>query len=64
VLTAMGISPIRARGCVRFSLGIYNTDQDVDLLLEHLPAIISKLRSMSPADRKAAKAEPSEILDF
>jgi cysteine desulfurase len=54
VLTAMGISPTRARGCVRFSLGIYNTDQDVDLLLEHLPAIISKLRSMSPGERKSA----------
>src|SRR5205807_3650412 len=56
VLIAMGISPTRARGCVRFSLGIYNTDQDVDLLLEHLPQIISKLRTISPGERKALKA--------
>lgn len=48
VLTAMGLSPMRARGCVRFSLGIYNTDSDVDYLLEHLPPIIQKLRDISP----------------
>jgi cysteine desulfurase len=59
VLTAMGISPARARGCVRFSLGIYNSDKDVDLVLEHLPKIISKLRAMSPAERKTSSAEGS-----
>jgi len=48
VLTAMGLSPMRARGCVRFSLGIYNTDEDVDYLLKHLPPIIQKLRDISP----------------
>lgn len=39
---------MRARGCVRFSLGIYNTDEDVDYLLKHLPPIIKKLRDISP----------------
>src|SRR5262245_14771764 len=29
VLTAMGLPPSRARGCVRFSLGIYNTNEEV-----------------------------------
>ena len=48
VLTAMGVSPMRARGSVRFSLGLYNTDEDVDYLLAHLPGIIAKLRSISP----------------
>jgi cysteine desulfurase len=48
VLTAMGLSPMRARGCVRFSLGIYNTDEDIDYLLKHLPPIIAKLRAISP----------------
>jgi cysteine desulfurase len=48
VLTAMGLSPMRARGSVRFSLGIYNTDAEVDYLLQHLPGIIGKLRSISP----------------
>jgi cysteine desulfurase len=48
VLTAMGLPPSRARGCIRLSLGIYNSDEDVDFLLAHLPAIIAKLREISP----------------
>ncbi|WCJ59987.1 cysteine desulfurase NifS [Fontisphaera persica] len=48
VLMAMGLSPMRARGSVRFSLGIYNTEEDVDYLLRHLPGIIKKLRDISP----------------
>jgi cysteine desulfurase len=48
VLTAMGLSPMRARGSLRFSLGIYNRDEDVDYLLGHLPGIIQKLRDISP----------------
>ncbi|MEO7298842.1 MAG: aminotransferase class V-fold PLP-dependent enzyme, partial [Verrucomicrobiota bacterium] len=48
VLSAMGLSPMRARGCVRFSLGIYNTDEDVDFLLKQLPAVIKRLRDISP----------------
>jgi cysteine desulfurase len=47
VLVAMGCSPARARGSIRFSLGIYNTDSEVDHVLNHLPAIITKLRSHS-----------------
>ncbi len=56
VLIAMGLSPARARGSVRFSLGIYNTAEDVDYLLMELPAIITKLRAMSPAEREAKVA--------
>ena len=48
VLTAMGIKPMRARGCVRFSLGIDNTDEEVDYVLKHLPEVIAKLRKDSP----------------
>jgi cysteine desulfurase len=48
VLTAMGLSPMRARGCVRFSLGLYNTEEEIDYLLQHLPPIIKKLRDISP----------------
>ena len=48
VLTAMGLPPMRARGSVRFSLGIYNTEQEVDYVLQHLPGIIQRLRDISP----------------
>ena len=44
----MGVPAMRARGSVRFSLGIYNTDGDVDHVLEHLPRIIQRLRDISP----------------
>jgi len=55
VLTAMGVNPMRARSSVRFSLGVYNSDEEVDYLLEHLPGIISKLRSLSPAASPSAE---------
>jgi len=48
VLTAMGLPPMRARGSVRFSLGIYNTGEEVDYVLQHLPGIIQRLRDISP----------------
>jgi cysteine desulfurase len=50
VLIAMGLTPERARGSIRFSLGIYNTVEDVDYLLQHLPGIISRLRAVSPTN--------------
>ena len=49
VLTAMGCSAARARSSIRFSLGIYNTEAEVEYVLKHLPGIISKLRANSPA---------------
>jgi cysteine desulfurase len=48
VLTAMGCSAARARSSIRFSLGIYNTEAEVDYVLKHLPGIIAKLRANSP----------------
>jgi len=48
VLTAMGCSVVRARSSIRFSLGIYNTDAEVDYVLQQLPGIIAKLRASAP----------------
>lgn len=48
VLTAMGIPDDDAMGAVRFSLGRGNTDEDVDYVLEQLPPMVERLRSMSP----------------
>jgi cysteine desulfurase len=50
VLSAMNVGPMRARGSVRFSLGLYNTEAEVDYLLKHLPNVIAKLRAISPLD--------------
>jgi cysteine desulfurase len=48
VLRAMGIPFTAAHGSIRFSLSIYNTEDEVDYILEKLPPIISELREMSP----------------
>jgi len=56
VLTAMGVPHERARGSLRFSLGIYNTEAEVDYVLEHLPPIVQKIRTMSPKAEKVAAA--------
>jgi cysteine desulfurase len=48
VLTAMGCSASRARASVRFSLGVYNTADEVAYLVEQLPAIVERLRAHAP----------------
>ncbi len=48
VLLAMGISHELAHGSVRMSLGTGNSEEDIDYVLEVLPSIIERLRSMSP----------------
>lgn len=50
VLSAMGLSPELAQGSIRFSLGRENTAEDVDRVVEILPKIIQRLRSMSPLE--------------
>jgi cysteine desulfurase len=47
VLMAMGYGAALARSSVRFSLGIYNTEAEVDYMLQQLPSIIAKLRATS-----------------
>ena len=48
VLVAMGIPHEISHGSVRFSLGRGNTLEDVDYLLEKMPPIVERMRSMSP----------------
>ena len=48
VLSAIGVSPISAQGTLRFSLGRYNTKEDIDYVLEVLPNLVEKVRKMSP----------------
>ncbi len=48
VLRAMGVPFTSVHGSIRFSLSRYNTDQDVDCVLEHIPPIVQRLLEMSP----------------
>jgi len=56
VLTAMGLSPDRARASLRFSLGKQNTSEDADLLLSILPETVARLRELSPVYNKAVSS--------
>ena len=51
-LRAMNVPFTVAQGSIRFSLGRYNTDADIDTTLSVLPAIIEKLAAMSPYDKE------------
>jgi len=48
VLGAMKVDILLAQSSTRFSLGADNTEEDVDYVLENLPAIVQRLRDMSP----------------
>ncbi len=48
VIRAMGVPFIAVHGSVRFSLSRYNTEEDIDYTLEHVPAVIRELRALSP----------------
>ena len=56
VLRAMGVPFTMAHGSVRFSLSIYTSEEEIDLVIEKLPAIIERLRAMSPYWVGAEKA--------
>ncbi|HBD10272.1 MAG TPA: cysteine desulfurase NifS [Syntrophobacteraceae bacterium] len=48
VLRAMGVPFTMAHGSIRFSLSIYNTVEEIDLVIATLPGIIERLRGLSP----------------
>jgi len=48
VLRAMGVPFTAAHGSIRYSLSVYNTEDEIDFVLEKMPPIIENLRAMSP----------------
>jgi cysteine desulfurase len=44
----MGVPFTSAHGSIRFSLSRYNTEDEVDYIIEKMPPIINKLRELSP----------------
>jgi cysteine desulfurase len=48
VLLAIGLPHETAHGSLRLTFGEENTDADADYLMEVLPAIVARLREMSP----------------
>jgi len=48
VLLAMSLSHEMSHGSIRFSLGRHNTEAEVDYIIEIMPPIVERMRSMSP----------------
>ena len=48
VLLAIGLPHEKAHGSLRITLGINNTEEEVDYLIKELPPIVERLRNMSP----------------
>ncbi len=57
VLRAMGVPFTAAHGSIRFSLSVYNTKEEMDYIIEHLPPIIQRLRDISPFWKDYLKAQ-------
>ncbi len=57
VLIAMGIPHEVAQGSLVFSLGLDNSEPDINYVLEKLPPIVSRLRQMSPLYAKFLKGQ-------
>lgn len=48
VLLALGLKHEVAHGSLRLTFGRYNTEEDIDYILEVLPKVVNRLREMSP----------------
>ena len=58
VLRAMGIPYTAVHGSIRFSLSRYNTQQEIDKVIEVMPGIIRELREYSPFGREKIVCPP------
>ncbi|HRY52389.1 MAG TPA: cysteine desulfurase family protein [Candidatus Portnoybacteria bacterium] len=47
VLLALGLEPLEAHSAIRFSLGRFTEEKEIDRVLEVLPGIIERLRSIT-----------------
>jgi cysteine desulfurase len=54
VLLACGMPPEEAHGSLRLTNCEFNTEEEIDYVLETLPGIVNRLRAMSPLYKKAA----------
>ncbi|UCF82938.1 MAG: cysteine desulfurase NifS [Desulfobacteraceae bacterium] len=48
VLRAMGVPFTMAHGSIRFSLSVYNTEEEIEFVIDKIPSIIENLRNLSP----------------
>lgn len=60
VLLAIGLPHEKAHGSLRLTLGLENTEEDVNKLLEVLPNVVKRLREMSPLYEEFLKKQTKE----
>ena len=58
VLTAMGLTPARARASIRFSLSRLTTEEEVNEAIALVPAAVARLRELSPTYKPTLAATP------
>jgi len=58
VLTAIGVAPEDSHGNIRMTLSRYNTEEDVDYVIQVLPEVVENLRKMSPLRRSQNQSPP------
>ena len=56
VLRTMGVPFTAIHGSIRFSLSRYNTDSEIEKVIEVMPPIIKELRMLSPYGRERLAA--------
>ncbi|OGI04377.1 MAG: cysteine desulfurase NifS [Candidatus Melainabacteria bacterium GWF2_32_7] len=61
VLRAMGIPFTAIHGSIRFSLSRYNTEEEIDYLLDAVPQVIQKLNSISPFQKQLKELEEIKL---
>jgi len=65
VLRAMDVPFTAIHGSIRFSLSRYNTDEDIDRIIEVFPQVVANLRRLSPywdAQENAPRPEAQQLL--
>src|SRR5204862_6578914 len=58
VLRAMGLPAHRTQNSLRFSLGMFSTEEEVDFVVGVLPRLVEKLRGLTMSSRKSQVASP------
>ncbi|MBU1102505.1 cysteine desulfurase [Patescibacteria group bacterium] len=61
VLLALGLNHLETHSSVRFSLGRYTTEKEIDRVLEVLPRVIEKLRNISGNLESSVSAERGQL---
>lgn len=48
VLLAMGLDPVLARGSIRFTLGRFTTEEEIDYVIKTFPKVVKRIKKISP----------------